>query len=212
VEEVHQYRKAKIMDDDMGLIMIDDRGMVDAVLAGEREAYRRLVEKYQGMVFAAISRITGSRPEVEDLAQETFWQAYRSLSRFRGEARFSTWLLRIAVNKAIDYHRRRCEEKKRLEGYVRQLAVQSKLEEVPEGIVLAREQRERLYSHLDRLPYHYRYVLKRHYLDGFTYREMAFEAGVPLKTIESRIYRARKIMRDLWLEEEEYGLFETRQA
>ncbi len=212
VEDVHQDRKQKNMDNDMGLIKIDDRSMVEAVLAGEREIYRRLVEKYQRMVFTAISRITGSRPEVEDLAQETFLQAYRSLNRFRGEARFSTWLLRIAVNKAIDFHRRRGEEKKRLEGYARQLALKPKLEDVPERIVLAREQQERLHRHLARLPLHYRYVLKRHYLDGFTYREMAYETGAPLKTIESRIYRARKMMRALWQEEEDYALYETRRA
>ena len=194
------------------MIAIDDRSMVEAVLNGEREAYRRLVEKYQNMVFAVISRITGSRPEVEDLAQETFWQAYRSLSCFRGDARFSTWLLRIAVNKAIDFHRRRREEQKRLEGYARQLALRPCLDDVPEGIMLARELQERLHSHLSRLPHHYRYVLKRHYLDGFTYREMARETGVPLKTIESRIYRARKMMRTIWLEEEAYGLYKTSRA
>jgi RNA polymerase sigma factor (sigma-70 family) len=92
------------------LVLIEDQGMVRAVLAGKRELYRRLMEKYQGRVAAAISRVIGFRPEVEDLVQETFWQAYRSLGRFRGEASFSTWLLRIAVNKAIDFQRRRREE------------------------------------------------------------------------------------------------------
>jgi len=60
------------------LVAIEDQGMVREVLSGKREAYRRLVEKYQGRVAAAIARITGPRPEVEDLVQETFWQAYRS--------------------------------------------------------------------------------------------------------------------------------------
>jgi len=194
------------------LIAIDDRSMVKAVLAGEREIYRRLVEKYQGMVFAAISRITGPRPEVEDLAQETFLQAYRSLNCFRGEARFSTWLLRIAINKAIDFQRRRREEYKRLEGYARQLAFSPAPGDVPEEVVLARERQERLHGYLSLLPHHYRHVLKRHYLDGFSYREISHEAGVPVKTIESRIYRARKILRALWLEEEDYVLLETRRA
>ena len=94
----------------------DDRGMVEAVLAGENELYRGLMEKYQGLVVATIARMVGRRPEVEDLSQETFWQAYRSLGRYRGESRFSTWLLRIAVNKSLDFLRRSLEEKRSLTG------------------------------------------------------------------------------------------------
>ena len=52
--------------------------------------------------------------------------------------------------------------------------------------------------YLDRLPPLYRQVLRRHYLDGFSYREIAGEAGVPVKTIESRLYRARKLLRSIW--------------
>ncbi len=188
------------------MIVIEDRGMVEAVLAGDGNMFRRLVEKYQGMVVTTITRIVGARPEVEDLAQETFWQAYRGLGRFRGESSFSTWLLRIAVNKAIDFYRRRRDEKLYLEEYERQSRVYTG-DGAPERIILEREQKERLYRYLEQMPHHYRQVLKRHYLDGFSYREMACEAGVPLKTIESRLYRARKMLRSLWREEEKGGLF-----
>jgi RNA polymerase sigma factor (sigma-70 family) len=191
------------------LIIIEDRGMVEAVLAGERDMYRRLVEKYQGLVFKAITRIVGARAEVEDLAQETFWQAYRGLGRFRGEASFSTWLLRIAVNKAIDFHRRRRDESPYLEECGRQIC---SIDDVPERVVLEREQKERLYRYLEQMPPHYRQVLRRHYLDGLSYREIACEAGVPLKTIESRIYRARKMLRSLWREEEKHGQFRSFRA
>lgn len=182
--------------------MSEDQGMVRAVLAGEREAYRRLMEKYRGVVFTAIARVVGFRPEVEDLVQETFWQAYRALGLFRGEARFSTWLLRIAMNKAIDFHRRRREESLSLEEFDREVNLVRAADQAPEKIILAKEQKERLYRHLERLPSYYRQALKRHYLDGFTYREMACEAGVPVKTIESRLYRARKLLRAMWNEEE----------
>jgi len=180
------------------LVAIEDQGMVREVLSGKREAYRRLVEKYQGRVAAAIARITGPRPEVEDLVQETFWQAYRSLGRFRGEASFSTWLMRIAVNKAIDFQRRCREERRRLAADDVPLAEIPSSEEEPEPLLLAKEQEERLYRYLDRLPPLYRQVLRRHYLEGLSYREMAGEAGVPVKTIESRLYRARKMLRSIW--------------
>jgi RNA polymerase sigma factor (sigma-70 family) len=180
-----------------GLIAIDDRRLVEAVLAGESDLYRRLIDKYQGLVFRTISGIVGARPEVEDLAQETFWQAYRGLRCFRGEARFSTWLLRIAVNKAIDFCRRRREESVSLEG-CEPWGRASAGDGAPERIVLEREQVEHLYRYLEQLPAHYRQVLRRHYLDGFSYREIAVEAKVPLKTVESRLYRARKMLRALW--------------
>lgn len=184
-------------------IMSEDQGTVRAVLSGESEQYRRLVEKYQNAVTAAIARIIGVRPEVEDLAQETFWQAYRALGRFRGESRFSTWLLRIAVNKAIDYCRRRTEESMPLEDCERRLLRYHDDHFVPERALLVKEEKEQVHCCLARLPSHYRQVLLRHYIDGYTYREISRETGAPLKTVESRIYRARKALRLLWRQREE---------
>ena len=79
----------------------DDRTIVDAVLAGDRDAYRRLVERESGSVVAACARILGDRPEAEDVAQEAFVIAYRSLGSWRGEGPFGAWLSRIAVRLAV---------------------------------------------------------------------------------------------------------------
>ncbi len=177
--------------------MLEDYATVKAVLSGERERYRQLVEKYQGKVFAVITRITGKMNEAEDLAQETFWQAYRSLGNFRGEACFSTWLLRIAINKAIDYYRRHGEESRRLQCCDGRVERAPSSEQPPEVLLLAKERQEQLHGFLDLLPPPYRYVLRKHYLEGYTYREIARQAGIPLKTVESRLYRARKQLRAL---------------
>ena len=173
----------------------DELDMIKAVLAGEKEMYQRLVEKYQDLVYSAIARLTGPCPEVEDLAQETFWQAYRSLPSFRGDSRFSTWLLRIAVNKALDYLRSNRREKRRVEGFTRQVELKS--EGGPEKELLQKEQQEYLHGILELLAPCYRHALKRRYLDGYSYREIAREAGVAPKTVESRLYRAKKQLRML---------------
>ncbi len=173
----------------------DELDMIKAVLAGEKEMYQRLVEKYQDLVYSAIARLTGPCPEVEDLAQETFWQAYRSLPSFRGDSRFSTWLLRIAVNKALDYLRSNRREKRRVEVFTRQVELKS--EGGPEKELLQKEQQEYLHGILELLAPCYRHALKRRYLDGYSYREIAREAGVALKTVESRLYRAKKQLRML---------------
>lgn len=79
----------------------DDRKIVEAVLAGDRDAYRRLVERESAAVVAACARILGDRSEAEDVAQEAFVIAYRSLASWRSDGPFGAWLSRIAVRLAI---------------------------------------------------------------------------------------------------------------
>ena len=79
----------------------DDRAIVDAVLAGDGEAYRQLVERESASVVRACHRVLGDLHEAEDAAQEAFVTAYRSLARWRGEGPFGAWLTRIAVRIAV---------------------------------------------------------------------------------------------------------------
>jgi RNA polymerase sigma-70 factor (ECF subfamily) len=79
----------------------DDRAIVDAVLAGDRDAYRRIVERESAAVVSVCARILGDRSEAEDVAQEAFVIAYRSLATWRGDGPLGAWLARIAVRLAI---------------------------------------------------------------------------------------------------------------
>jgi len=76
----------------------DELNHIQNSLAGDTEAYAALVKQHQKMVHAVAFRMTGSLADAEDLTQETFLRAFRQLDSFRGEAKFSTWLCKIAMN------------------------------------------------------------------------------------------------------------------
>jgi RNA polymerase sigma-70 factor, ECF subfamily len=82
---------------------VTDAAVVAQVLAGDRDAFRVLVERHSRSIFRVIYRMTGNQQDSEELVQETFLRAYKSLERFELRANFSTWLYRIAVNRTLDF-------------------------------------------------------------------------------------------------------------
>jgi hypothetical protein len=100
---------ARRVDRDAGATT-DDRTLVDAVLAGDRDAFRHIVEREGPSVVSACARVLGDRAEAEDVAQEAFVIAYRSLGSWRADGAFGAWLSRIAVRLAI----RRASQRKQV--------------------------------------------------------------------------------------------------
>ena len=97
-----------------GSAAISDAVAVQRTLAGEREAYRVLVERHSQYVYRLAYRMTGNREDAEEVVQEAFLRAYQKLQQFAGNANFGTWVYRIAANYAIDRMRqRKCEDEKR---------------------------------------------------------------------------------------------------
>src|ERR1700686_3825737 len=82
---------------------VTDAAVVAQVLAGDRDAFRVLVERHSRSIFRVVYRMTGNQQDSEELVQETFLRAYKSLERFELRANFSTWLYRIAVNRTLDF-------------------------------------------------------------------------------------------------------------
>ncbi len=82
---------------------VTDAAVVAQVLAGDRDAFRVLVERHSRSIFRVVYRMTGNQQDAEELVQETFLRAYKSLPRFELRANFSTWLYRIAVNRTLDF-------------------------------------------------------------------------------------------------------------
>ena len=176
----------------------EDHDMVRAVLDGDAGAYRVLVERYQGRIYAIIYGMVRNREDARDLTQETFVKAYRNLSRFRFGASFYTWLCRIAMNVSIDHLRR--QKLRRTELYEEGTASRD-----ADGVIsLAhhrhdpgrdlerKELRDRIFAALDTLPPDQKQVILLREIEGLAYKEIAEVVGIPEGTVMSRLYYARK--------------------
>ena len=181
----------------------EDAALVRRCKAGDVEAFGALVTRHEARVGALVGRILGNAtPEdVEDTAQDVFVQAWRALPRFRGDARFSTWLYRIATNTAIrQWHRRKkhwqmtVEEDRGAEA-----ASPTRLSED----IARREEGRALRAALDRLPEKQRTVLLLHYFEEYSCEEIALLLGCSVGTIWSRLhYGCRKLRGQLqWLDQ-----------
>lgn len=162
-----------------------DRELVSSCLAGDNEARRMLYTQNVQRVYAMALRLTGSVSDAEDVVQETFIKAFRSLPSFRQESALGTWLCRIAINLCRDLFKRRS----RFES-------EDKIPEAEHSGGLFAE-RPKLLAALEKLPDGYREVLVMHDVLGMEHNEMAEVLGVHEGTSKSQLHKARARMREL---------------
>lgn len=179
-----------------------DEAVVQRVCAGDRDAYRTLVERYTAMVFGIAARYGRNDADTEDLAQEIFIQAYLGLPGFRGDASFSSWLYRIAVNRCRDHVKSaRIAREEPLEdpdsggGPARAEALES--ERTPETELERRASAARLRTALEALDPTYAVPFLLKYDEGLSYEQMAERLDATTGALKVRVHRARKALRDL---------------
>jgi RNA polymerase sigma-70 factor (ECF subfamily) len=173
----------------------DERQVVAAARGGDQRAFEALVVKYQDRIYRLIQRLVSGSEAVDDLAQEVFIRAYRSLGDFKGESSLYTWLYKIALNLCRNHYRTRGrrpahEELEEADGAVGLEAAGG----TPEDEVFRREFWEQLRQGLDELPAEQREAVVFCDLEGMSYEEMADVIGVPIGTVRSRIYRGRRAL------------------
>lgn len=179
-----------------------DQSCIAAVLAGDVNAFTGLVERYQGPVYTLMVRMTGSRMDAQDLAQEAFMRAYEQLHRFQAGRRFFPWLYTIALNCARNHLRRRaarpacgwedCGAEARLE----------RLDDPPGGqedALCARLDAHHLYRALGQLPEDYReaVVLRYHY--DCTMAEIGEALELSISGAKMRVHRGLKQLREIMM-------------
>ncbi|MGI5839814.1 MAG: RNA polymerase sigma factor [bacterium] len=167
-----------------------DEAIIRNCLAGDKEAFSLLVDRYKKPVFVFIYRMVQQREEADDLAQETFIRAYTNLWRYNSAYKFSTWLFQIAKNLCIDSLRRRPVLLPEPEAEGRTAAPVT-----PEGEVLREEMRCELAAAVAGLPPQQKACIILYHYDGLSYQETAEQLGLPLQTVKNSLFRAREKLR-----------------
>lgn len=175
----------------------DDEALVRRMADGDDQALGALYDRWQAVVHGVVSRMLRQVDDVEDVVEETFWQAWRQAARFdRSRGAVQTWLLTIARSRALDRVRalrRRREEP--LEGDEGQVVVQQVAEGDPALDAEASERRRIVAAALAELPAEQREALELGYFGGLSQTEIAERTGQPLGTVKTRMRLAMQKLR-----------------
>ncbi len=168
-----------------------DAGLIERCQQGDEQAFRELVDRYKNLVFGVVARSTTDRSRVEDLAQEVFLRIHRGLPYFRGDARLTTWIYLIVLNLlAEDAQRVRHRREVALDP-----DIPAHEPRTPDRAMSDLELRDRLEKAMARLPANYRLLIAAHYLEDVKYEDLAEALGIPLGTVKTHLYRAKKQLR-----------------
>jgi RNA polymerase sigma-70 factor (ECF subfamily) len=172
----------------------DERALIERCRTGDDIAFSELVDRYKNLVYGMVYRMVSDRSQADDLAQEVFLKVHRGLPYFRGDARLSTWIYRIVSNvcsqarihgaphvslDADDGDRPR-----------RELGA-------PDGAFGDLELRDRLEKAIAQLPENYQMLIAAHYLKGIQYEALAEALDIPVGTVKTHLYRAKRRLREL---------------
>lgn len=178
-----------------------DADLIRRCLANDQSAYKQLLEKYRRQVLSLVWRMVSDREEAQDLAQEAFIRAFRSLHTFDATRSFPAWLFRITTNLCVDHYRRKKLDTVPLvqpadhEREERARDVESPLIG-PDEEFADREGAERLDAMVRALPAPYRIVVLLRHQSDMSYDEIAEALNLPLGTVKARIHRAHRMLKE----------------
>ena len=181
----------------MMTLIDEDEALIAAALNGSLRAWEKLVRRYEGKIYNQGLRLMGNSSDAMDLMQEVFLGVYRNLHRFRGDAKFSSWIFRIAYNKAMDMNRRK-------QLMITQTRVSDEdeldiLETIPgrssyeaEKILNDFQRNKQIISMLTDLPIEQRLIVELKIFQSLTFEDIAEIHEISVNTVKTRFYSAIK--------------------
>ena len=183
--------------------LITDFDLVTRAIRGQESGFEELVKRYQRPITAYVFRMLGDYDLSLDVTQDVFIKVYNSLDKYRPEYKFSTWIYRIAHNAAIDHMRRNSMQTSSIETENADGAYELQLESSlpsPEKDRERSEWRAEIDAVVKCLPPSYRDLIVLRHSQELSYDEIAEVTGLPLGTVKNRLFRAREMMRELFIE------------
>lgn len=187
----------------IALKTLTDIELIASAIRGREDGFEELVRRYQRPITSYVFRMLGDYDSALDVTQEVFIKVYNSLERYSSEYKFSTWLYRIAHNAAIDHMRRNSVTPQSLETENADGTYQLQLESsnpTPEQDRERSEWRTEIDAVVKCLPTAYRDLIVLRHSQDMSYDEIAEVTGLPLGTVKNRLFRAREMMREIFIE------------
>ena len=170
---------------------LEDEIYIEQCKNGDNTGFFNLVNKYKGMIFSVILQRNIDRNNAEDLTQEVFIKAYNSIHKLKNPDKFASWLYGIAYHTSIDWIRKRKKEKTIDIENVANLNICNDQQDDDEQ----KERMKILHEELQKLPEAVKLILMFRYIDGFSYEKISSVLNLPVSTIETRLFRARQLLR-----------------
>ncbi|WP_298515955.1 sigma-70 family RNA polymerase sigma factor [uncultured Kordia sp.] len=168
-----------------------DQDYIHQIRSGNVNAYSALVTKYKNMVFTLALRMVGNREDAEEVSQDTFVKAYKSLGSFKGTSKFSTWLYRIVYNTSLDYIKKN-----------KRVVLSEHIDEINESdigsmqnaltYIEAKEKKETIEKALLQLPEEERVLLTLFYFEELSLKEISEIVKISYDNVKIKLHRSRK--------------------
>ncbi|MFT9494295.1 RNA polymerase sigma factor [Anaerosolibacter sp.] len=170
-----------------------DEEIVKKIIRGNQEMFPQLIERYKDKIFTLVYRYTNDYGEAQDVAQEIFIKIYKQMHTFRFQSKVSTWIYRVATNSCIDWDRKRKTKQDTIYLVNEELVIDQ--ERGPEQLFLLNEQREAVRDIINGLPENYKLLVIMYHFQNMRYKEISEVLDMPMKTIETGLYRARVMIK-----------------
>jgi RNA polymerase sigma-70 factor, ECF subfamily len=193
---------AALLKTDTHIMDLEERGLIQQCKQGCLSAFDQLLERYEKRVFNFAYRMAGNYDDANDVAQEAFIRVFNSITTFRGDANFSTWLYRIVTNVYLDERKRaKSHLHTPLDDYIEleENTVTRQIEDggpTPEQLIEQNERHDLLQAAIQSLPDYQRIMVVLYHTESKSYEEIAEIMNLPIGTVKSRLNRARLALKE----------------